>query len=157
MGLMMADDLFYWVALSFVPGAGSVYVKRLLDRFQTPEAVFQASMKELLEVEGLGAKVASEIIKGPNEQAVKKELALVERSGARLITLKNEDYPPRLRNIYDPPALLYLRGGLKEEDELAVSIVGSRKTTPYGRWVTEKISRYLVSRCNHCERNGKRG
>ncbi|MBM4305505.1 MAG: DNA-protecting protein DprA [Deltaproteobacteria bacterium] len=140
----MADDLFYWVALSFVPGVGSVYIKRLLDRFQAPEAVFQASMKDLLEVEGLGAKVASEIRKGPNEQAVKKELVLVEKAGARLITLQDKDYPSRLRDIYDPPALLYLKGGLKEEDELAVSIVGSRKTTPYGRWVTEKISRDLV-------------
>jgi DNA processing protein len=142
---MMANDPFHWVALSLVPGVGSVLIKRLLDRFQTPETVFQASMKELLEVEGLGVKVANEIRKGPSERAVEKELALVEKSGARLITLQDKDYPPRLRDIYDPPALLYLRGGLKEEDELAVSIVGSRKTTPYGRWVTEKISRDLVS------------
>ncbi|MBM4277834.1 MAG: DNA-protecting protein DprA [Deltaproteobacteria bacterium] len=141
----MTDDLFYYVALSFVPGVGSVFIKRLLDRFQTPAAVFQASMKELLEVEGLGAKVASEIRKGPSEQAVNKELALVAKSGVRLITLQDKDYPPRLRDIYDPPALLYLRGGLKEEDELAVSIVGSRKTTPYGRWITEKISKDLVN------------
>ncbi len=140
----MAEDLFYWLALNFVPGVGSIFIKRLLDRFQTPEAVFQASMKELLEVEGLGVKVASEIRKGPFEQAVKNELSLLEKSGGRIITLKDEVYPPRLRDIYDPPALLYLKGELKKEDELAVSIVGSRKTTPYGRWITEKISQTLV-------------
>ncbi len=141
---MMAEDLFYWLALNFVPGVGAIFIKRLLDRFQTPEAVFQASMKELLEVEGLGVKVASEIRKGPSEQAVKKELSSLEKSGGRMITLKDEVYPPRLRDIYDPPALLYLKGELKKEDELAVSIVGSRKTTPYGRWITEKISQTLV-------------
>ncbi|MCJ7704917.1 MAG: DNA-processing protein DprA [Desulfobacterales bacterium] len=141
---MMAEDLFYWLALNFVPGVGSIFIKRLLDRFQTPEAVFQASMKELLEVEGLGVKVASEIRKGPSEQAVKEELSSLEKSGGRIITLKDEVYPPRLRDIYDPPALLYLKGELKKEDELAVSIVGSRKTTPYGRWITEKISQTLV-------------
>lgn len=141
---MMAEDLFYWLALNFVPGVGAIFIKRLLDRFQTPEAVFQASMKELLEVEGLGVKVASEIRKGPSEQAVKKELSSLEKSGGRIITLKDEVYPPRLRDIYDPPALLYLKGELKKEDELAVSIVGSRKTTPYGRWITEKISQTLV-------------
>ncbi|MDP3016791.1 MAG: DNA-processing protein DprA, partial [Deltaproteobacteria bacterium] len=141
---MMAEDLFYWLALNFVPGVGAVFIKRLLDRFQTPEAVFQASMKELLEVEGLGVKVASEIRKGPSEQAVKNELSSLEKSGGRIITLKDEVYPPRLRDIYDPPALLYLKGELKKEDELAVSIVGSRKTTPYGRWITEKISQTLV-------------
>jgi DNA processing protein len=141
---MMAEDLFYWLALNFVPGVGAIFIKRLLDRFQTPEAVFQASMKELLEVEGLGVKVASEIRKGPSEQAVKNELSSLEKSGGRMITLKDEVYPPRLRDIYDPPALLYLKGELKKEDELAVSIVGSRKTTPYGRWITEKISQTLV-------------
>jgi DNA processing protein len=141
---MMAEDLFYWLALNFVPGVGAIFIKRLLDRFQTPEAVFQASMKELLEVEGLGVKVASEIRKGPSEQAVKNELSSLEKSGGRIITLEDEAYPPRLRDIYDPPALLYLKGELKKEDELAVSIVGSRKTTPYGRWITEKISQTLV-------------
>ena len=141
---MMAEDLFYWLALNFVPGVGAIFIKRLLDRFQTPEAVFQASMKELLEVEGLGVKVASEIRKGPSEQAVKNELSSLEKSGGRIITLEDEAYPPRLRDIYDPPALLYLKGELKKEDELAISIVGSRKTTPYGRWITEKISQTLV-------------
>jgi len=140
----MAEDLFYWLALNFVPGVGAIFIKRLLDRFQTPEAVFQASMKELLEVEGLGVKVASEIRKGPSEQTVKNELSSLEKSGGRIITLEDEAYPPRLRDIYDPPALLYLKGELKKEDELAVSIVGSRKTTPYGRWITEKISQTLV-------------
>jgi DNA processing protein len=140
----MTDDLFYWLALNFVPGVGSVFIKRLLDRFETPEAIFQAPMKELMEVEGLGMKAAGEIKKGPHEQSVKKELALLEKSGARVITLKDPVYPSRLRDIYDPPCLLYLKGELKEGDELAVSIVGSRKTTPYGRWVTEKISQDLV-------------
>jgi DNA processing protein len=140
----MAEDIFYWLALNLVPGVGSVFIKRLLERFQTPEAVFQASMKELLEVEGLGVKIANEIRKGPSEQAVNKELSLVDQAGARIISIKDDAYPFRLRNIYDPPALLYLRGELRKEDELAVSIVGSRKTTPYGRWITEKISQALV-------------
>jgi DNA processing protein len=140
----MAGDIFYWVALNLVPGVGSVFIKRLLEQFQTPEAVFQASMKELLEVEGLGVKAASEIRKGPSEQAVKKELSLLDQSGGKIITIDDKAYPSRLRNIYDPPALLYLKGELKKEDEFAVSIVGSRKTTPYGRWITEKISQALV-------------
>lgn len=140
----MAEDLFYWLALHLVPGIGSVFIKRLLDRFKTPRAVFQASYQELMEVEGLGAKAAGEIRKGPSEQAVKKELSLLEQSGARIVTLIDEDYPSRLRDIYDPPALLYLKGELKEADQLAVSIVGSRRISPYGKWITEKISRDLV-------------
>jgi len=140
----MTEDLFYWVALHFIPGVGSVSIRRLLERFHTPEAIFRASAKELLEVEGVGVKVAQEICKGPSEQTVQRELALLEKAGGKIVTIQDEVYPSRLRNIYDPPPLLYLKGELKKEDEFAVSIVGSRKTNPYGRWITEKISKDLV-------------
>ncbi len=135
----MAEDIFYWLALHLTPGVGSIFIKRLLDRFKTPEAVFRAPLKELLRIEGLGEKVAGEIQKGPAEKVVKRELSLLEKAGGRIVTLKDDDYPKRLKDIYDPPALLYLRGELRTEDELAVAIVGSRKTSVYGREVTERI------------------
>lgn len=140
----MAEDIFYWLALSLIPGVGSILIKRLLDRFKTPEAVFRASLKELVRIEGLGEKVAGEIRKGPSEKAVEGELSLLEKTGGKVVTLKDGDYPTRLKDIYDPPALLYLRGELRIEDELAVAIVGSRKTSAYGREVTEKIGEDLA-------------
>jgi DNA processing protein len=140
----MAEDIFYWLALSLTPGIGSILIKRLLDRFKTAEAVFRAPLKELLRIEGLREKVAGEIQKGPLEKVVKRELSLLEEVGGKIVTLKDDDYPKRLKDIYDPPALLYLRGELRREDELAIAIVGSRKTSPYGRWVTEKIGEDLA-------------
>jgi DNA processing protein len=140
----MAEEVFDWLALSLVPGVGSTLMRRLLDRFKTPEAVFKAPGKELLTVEGLGEKVAQEIQRGPSERVVERELSLLRKVGGRVITFKDQDYPTRLREIYDPPAILYARGELKKEDELAVAIVGSRKTTPYGRWFTEKVGRELA-------------
>jgi DNA processing protein len=140
----MAEEVFYWLALSLTPGIGSTLMRRLLDRFNTPEAVFHAPMKELSKIEGLGEKVAQEIRKGPLEKVVERELSLLRKGGGRVITLKDEEYPKRLKDIYDPPALLYVRGELKKEDEFAISIVGSRKTTPYGRWFTEKVSQELA-------------
>jgi DNA processing protein len=140
----MAEELFYWLALNLIPGVGSTLFKRLLDRFKTPEAVFCAPTKELLKIEGLGEKVAGEIQKGPLEKVVEKELYLLKEVGGTILTLKDDAYPKRLREIYDPPALLYVRGELKREDELAVSIVGSRKTSPYGRWITEKMGQELA-------------
>jgi DNA processing protein len=140
----MVDDAFYWLGLSLTPGVGSILIKRLLDRFKTPEAVFHAPMKELLRVEGLGERVAGEIRKGPLEKAVEKELNLLKGLGGTILTFKEDAYPKRLRDIYDPPALLYVRGELKKEDELAVAIVGSRKTSLYGRWITEKVSQELA-------------
>jgi len=140
----MAEEVFYWLSLNLISGVGSTLIQRLLDRFNTPEAVFRASKKELLKVEGLGDKVASEIQKGPMEKRVEKELYLLKEAGGKIVTLKDDSYPKRLGEIYDPPALLYVRGELKKEDELAVSIVGSRKTSPYGRWITEKIGQDLA-------------
>ena len=140
----MTEDIFYWLALSLTPGVGSVLFKRLLDRFKTPEAVFSAPMKELLRIEGLGEKVAREILNGPLEKAVRKELSLLGKLGGGIVTLKDDGYPKRLRDIYDPPALLYVRGELRREDTLAIAIVGSRKTSPYGRWITEKIGQDLA-------------
>jgi DNA processing protein len=139
----MAEEVFYWLALSLISGVGSTLIQRLLDRFKTPEAVFHAPTKELLKIEGLGEKVAGEIRKGPLEKRVERELYLLKEVGGNIVTLKDDAYPKRLREIYDPPALLYVRGELKKEDELAVSIVGSRKTSPYGRWITEKIGQDL--------------
>jgi DNA processing protein len=140
----MSENVFHWVALSLIPGVGSILIKRLLDRFKTPEAVFQAPLDELLRIEGLGEKVAREIRRGPVETVVDRELSLLKKVGGKIITLKDDAYPRRLREIYDPPALLYLRGELQKEDELALSIVGSRKTSPYGRWITEKMSQELA-------------
>jgi DNA processing protein len=140
----MAENMFSWLALSLVPGVGSVLIKRLLDRFNTPEAVFRAPLKDLLRIEGLGQRVAGEIRKGPSERAVEKELSLLKKTGGRVVTLKDDDYPKRLKDIYDPPALFYLRGELRREDELAVAIVGSRKTSGYGREITERIGEDLA-------------
>ena len=140
----MAEEISYWVALSLVPGVGSVLFKRLLDQFKTPEAVFRATLRDLLSVEGIGKRVAEEILKGPAEKKTERELRLVKEAGGSLLTIADEHYPLRLREIYDPPPLLYLRGELREEDNLALSIVGSRKTSPYGRWITERISQEIV-------------
>ena len=74
----MTEEILDWLGLSLTPGVGSILFKRLLERFQTPAAVLQASVKELLTVEGLGERVAEEIRKGPFEKAAEKELLQVD-------------------------------------------------------------------------------
>ena len=141
----MREEIFYWLGLSLVPGVGSVLYKRLLERFNHPVAVFQASMEELLSVEGMGQRVAGAIRQGPFEKAVERELYLLSEVKGTLLTIHEEAYPRRLKNIYDPPPLLYVRGTLKREDDFAIAIVGSRKTSPYGRAITEKLSQDLAA------------
>jgi DNA processing protein len=140
----VVEDISYWVALSLIPGVGSVLFKRLIDAFSNPEAVFKAPCKELLRVEGVGEKVGREIQKGPSEKKVERELTLLQDVGGKILTFHDSLYPKRLKEIYDPPPLIYMRGELKERDDFALSIVGSRRTSPYGRWVTEKISQEIA-------------
>ena len=141
----MREEIFYWLGLSLVPGVGAVLYKRLLERFNHPIAVFQASREELLSVEGMAKRVAEAIRQGPFEKAVERELYLLNKVNGSLLTFQEEGYPRRLKNIYDPPPLLYVRGTVKKEDDLAMAIVGSRRTSPYGRAVTEKLSQDLAA------------
>ena len=140
----MDRDVFHWLALNLTPGIGATLSKRLLEYFRSPEAVFRASTGELRKIEGLGEKVAETLQKGPSASAVERELSLVREAGANLLTLHDPSYPRRLKEIYDPPPVLYVRGEIREEDELSISIVGSRKTSPYGRGMTERISQDLA-------------
>jgi len=141
----MREEIFYWLGLSLVPGVGTVLYKRLLERFNHPMAAFQASMEELLSVEGMVQRVAEAIRQGPFEKSVERELHLLEKVKGALLTLHGEGYPSRLKTIYDPPPLLYVRGTVKKEDDFAIAIVGSRKTSTYGRAITEKLSQDLAA------------
>ncbi|UCD83300.1 MAG: DNA-processing protein DprA [Deltaproteobacteria bacterium] len=137
-------DRFYWLALSFIPGIGNVIYQRLIKHFQDAEKVFQASREELLKVPNMRAKNAEAIRGFKDWERVKKEIELVEENQVKLLTWGDEDYPENLRNIYDPPSVLYIKGDILKEDNLAVAVVGSRNPTEYGRLATERIGRDLT-------------
>lgn len=141
------DERYGWLALKAVPGVGDVLYKRLIERFGSPRAVITTTQKELMTVEGVGQQI-SERIKTfhPNNREILRELDRVDKLGIRLLTLVDEHYPARLKAIYDPPPILYRKGDLKTQDQQAVAIVGARRATEYGRWITEQITRGLVSR-----------
>jgi DNA processing protein len=141
------EERYDWLALRAVPGVGDVLHKRLIERFGTPRAVIAAKQKELMTVEGVGLK-AAEAIKTfhPNDRDIRLELDRVDKLGIELVTMLDERYPARLKAIYDPPPILYMKGDLKVQDQQGVAIVGARRATEYGRWITEKITRGLVAK-----------
>jgi DNA processing protein len=140
------QDLFHWMALSMAPGVGSVLFKRLTQTFGSPEAVFQASPRKLAQVEGIGPKVVESLRRFHWRSRVEKELRFSEKIGARLVTWEDEEYPSPLKQIYDPPPLLYVLGSLSRQDQSAVAVVGSRYPTTYGRAAAERIAMGLSSR-----------
>ena len=134
------DDRFYWLALNSIPGCGPVLIKALLDRFGNPKRMFEASRRELAEVDGIGERLAGVIKETDVRGKVHRELKLIEKFNASIVTIRDQSYPNNLRQIYDSPPVLYVRGNLQPKDDLAISMVGSRLATNYGRTVTERIA-----------------
>ncbi|MGQ9880733.1 MAG: DNA-processing protein DprA [Armatimonadota bacterium] len=113
----------------------------LLEHFEHPEAIFESSRHDLLRVDGMTESAAARILNAPElPEEVWQRWNL---SNARLLTWRDEGYPPSLREIEDFPPLLFVRGSLQERDRFAVAIVGTRKPTSYGRNVTERLAREL--------------
>jgi DNA processing protein len=133
-------DLFHWVALTMVPGVGSILFKRLVEAFGSPEGALKAPAKDLARIEGIGPKVVNSLRRFDWKSTAEKELRSAEKIGARLLTWEDDEYPPNLRQIYDPPPVLYILGRLLPADQRAVAIVGSRYPTTYGKMAAERIS-----------------
>jgi len=140
------QDLYHWVALSLAPGVGSVLFKRLIQAFGSPERVFKTPPTKLARVEGIGPKVVESLKRFDWKPRVEKEFRSAQKIGARFVTWEDEEYPPNLKNIYDPPPLLYALGSLLPQDQMAVAVVGSRNPTTYGRAAAERISMGLSRR-----------
>ncbi len=137
------QNLRHWVALKYIPGVGDYLYKNLLDRFETPEKVFQASKRELTAVDGVSDGLANDILSGPPAAAVSKELARIQKTGCRIITLADNEYPPLLKETPDPPPYLYVRGQLGSCTQ-CIAVVGSRKATRYGISMARQLSSDLA-------------
>ena len=129
-----------------IPNLGNITYKRLLDRFGDPANVFTVRLKELAEVEGLRAETAKRIVAGAWEGNPDDELGRLRKSGARLITIFDPSYPKDLREIHDPPPLLYLKGNDIPQGKTMVSVIGSRNPSHYGLKITEEICQGLAMR-----------
>jgi DNA processing protein len=137
-------DLESWIALSMVPEVGPVTFKKLLSCYGDPSSVFRAPLAELSAAEGVGRKKAGNIKNFSGWGEVDKQVKQLGRCKARAVTFQDTEYPPLLRQEDDAPVLLFVRGSLVEEDRFAIAVVGSRRSSPYGRVVTEKITAELT-------------
>jgi DNA processing protein len=132
------------ILLNMVQDIGYKRFRVLLDRFKTPRGILEATANRLKSVKGIGDSIALAIEKAGSDYDINQELALIKDAGIDIITLFDDNYPANLRNIYDPPLLLYVKGTLEQQDNAAIAIVGSRRCSYYGRNIAEKISSDLV-------------
>jgi DNA processing protein len=140
------DKLEDWLALHLIPGLGNLTFKKLLDRFGSPAQVLRSGTRELLEVEGLRREIARRIVKKEFSADPSKVLRSLEKWDAKILTFGNPAYPASLREIHDPPMVLYLRGGLIPQNFSFVAVVGSRNPTSYGLRAAENLAQGLARR-----------
>ncbi|HTZ99363.1 MAG TPA: DNA-processing protein DprA [Candidatus Aquilonibacter sp.] len=142
---MHPDDYVGWLALALTPGLGARMAGKLLREFGSPDAIFSASLTAL-EGQRLPAAVAQAIHSRRPLSDAAKELAQVQAAGCGLLTWDEPRYPPRLKEIYDPPPLLYVRGNVELLGRHIISIVGARRPTPYGNQMAERLAKDLADR-----------
>ncbi len=130
--------------LSAVPLIGPSKLRALIGKFQSANSVLSATKKQLMSVDGIDVKIAHNIKTFDGQDFAKEQLRLLSRCGARLITFWDDDYPDPLKQIYDPPALLFVKGTLKKEDKFSVAIVGTRQPSIYGKLVSERLTQELA-------------
>ncbi len=133
------------VALNLLPDIGPVRVRNLLSRFGSAQAVLAATQADLSQVDKVGFKAANNIIRWRELIDLDGELRRIDQFGANIVTTDDSEYPALLRQIYDPPLVLYVRGTLRPEDAYAIAMVGTRQSTLYGRQTAERLARQLAA------------
>ncbi|MCK4232738.1 DNA-processing protein DprA, partial [candidate division WOR-3 bacterium] len=134
-----------YVDLLSIEGLGQTRLARLMDAFGSAEEIFAKGKEELKEV-GLPQKIAARIVSCSRSKEAADALKSLERCGARIVTILDEDYPHLLKSSPQPPAVLFVRGELRSEEKLVIAMVGTRHPTGYGRAAAERLARELAAR-----------
>jgi DNA processing protein len=137
------DPKAYWVGFNLVKGIGAVRLRGLLDHFGNLEVAWHAPA-DALRAAGLSERIAQNLIEIRRGVQLDQMLERMQNQGIRVIIWDDDAYPRRLREIDQPPPVLYLRGSIDPEDDWAVAIVGTRRVTTYGRQVTADLAAYLA-------------
>jgi DNA processing protein len=140
----MGDERGYWIAFSRVGGIGAVRVKALLDNFGSLKAAWRASPAELNRV-GLGPQTLEALLSNREKIDPEREIGQVVDRGFSVLTWEDDTYPARLREIAQPPPVLYVWGQPKASDRLAVAVVGTRRPTSYGQAVAREVAAGLAA------------
>jgi len=137
-------NILPWMMLQHVPGIGNHLFKKLIDRFNTPENVFNAAIPELVTVEGISARLAHSIKARRATDKLQKELDLVFEKNFSIVTMADRNYPALLHQLPDPPPILYV-SGILDKTTNNIAIVGSRHATQYGLSMASQLASDLAA------------
>lgn len=138
-------ELQYWLALISIEGTGGEFLKSALESFPSLRGIFEASPADLESIKGIKKKTLEGILSFRGWDKVFRQIEAIDKAGIKVITFLDDLYPANLMNIYDKPVLLYVLGSLSQDD-INLSVVGSRRASTYGKYTTERLSRELAQK-----------
>ncbi len=141
---MLSADTKSLIHLNLIPGIGNHTIRRLLAAFGSAEKSIAATSAELAQIDGLTPDVRQQLIDGRSRAPLAQELELIEQHQCHIVTISDDTYPPLLKQIDDPPALLYIIGEFPLQDAPSIAIVGSRSPTEYGKTTSQQLSYQLA-------------
>lgn len=138
---MMKKEYWIWFAsINILP----IKKYRLLEKFKGVEKIYNASQSELLKIEDLNFLDIAEIEKSKNKDLIKKYEEYINKNDIKVININDKHYPDKLKNIYDPPVVVFAKGRVELLSKNSVGIVGSRDANEYGKKVSYEISYNLA-------------
>ena len=140
-----SETSMQWLALALTPGLGPTKARRVIEFFGGVQALFRASLTEL-EASGLRAVSAQSLGTGRSMELAQDEVGKVAAADARIVSLDDPGYPTQLKQIYDPPLILYVRGNEASISQPGIALVGTRHPTPYGSGMAERLACDLAAR-----------
>jgi DNA processing protein len=138
------DDKKFWVGFNLIKGIGAVRMQGLVAYFGDLESAWKAAPAELAQA-GLGLKLIERVVQARAGMDLEKVWEKIQKQGIQILTWQDDAYPQRLKEIEQPPPVLYVRGEYLPDDLYAVAIVGTRRVTAYGRQITEDLASFLAA------------
>ncbi|MHB1457461.1 MAG: DNA-processing protein DprA [Armatimonadota bacterium] len=147
-------DIENWIRLAMLESPRNAIA--IIDYFGTPEEAFNAHLQDFIEIKGVTRRTAEKFIE-LGKTSVDKELKALVKLNASVVTYRDAEYPYNLKQISDPPVVLFVRGSLHEQDRFSIAVIGTRKPSEYGKSMAYKISRDLAKRGLTLISGGARG
>src|SRR3989344_684994 len=138
------NNIPYRLTLHSIDGLGPIRLRKIIDYFKDPKLAWEADGQEFRNL-GIPANIVEGFLKTRQTLNPDQHIEAIHKSGIKWLTVYDKDYPANLKQIYDPPTVLYYKGEILPIDQKAVAVVGTRKITGYGIAVTEKFTRDLVA------------
>jgi len=134
------EEKKYWVWFSLIPNLGIKRKQKLLEKYKNPKNIYFLSKKELLKNKGIGEVIVNNILDKEIRKKLDKHLMYMEENKIDLISIKDSEYPEILKQIYDPPISIYIKGNKEILNNQSIGIIGARNASTYG----EKAAKYFA-------------